>query len=396
MKCAAAMIVLLASPLVSAPPPRLVREIDLRRAVPAIPDFAPTAVLAFSPDEKWLALEIGAFPLEFRSSDRKVDLGASESLLLLPLNGSTAQPVQTSLGLRAAGNPAWSPDSAMVLVEGLEKGPVSPSLGAIAKVQDLKGDELLRRQAPGLLVSKTVDMGQIWDGPLGGIFGFLDSAHLLVRATPLKGMPAAFDTIDLGGKVVDTWKVPKHWAIADISPERGLLAILSEQATKTLVVDYASKKVILSRDNPYSFRYNYQVAEGGRWQFFAESGKTLCSVGSVGTDSHQLDTATECWDVDSGMKIAQFDGFRGGAPAAASSHGSRLVLTHDIAFPHRNEELVFLGGERVVWDFRSGGEIARWDAPQLGYRAPDHVAISSSGRYVAETYGTIIRIYELP
>ena len=39
MKYTAAMIVLLASPLVSAPPPKLVREIDLNQTVPARPDF---------------------------------------------------------------------------------------------------------------------------------------------------------------------------------------------------------------------------------------------------------------------------------------------------------------------------------------------------------------------
>ena len=91
------------------------------------------------------------------------------------------------------------------------------------------------------------------EGPPGGIFGFLDSKHLLALRTPAKGMPTAFETLDLQGQVVDTWTVPKHWTVADISPERGLLAILTDQATKTLVVDHTSKKVILARDNPPGF-----------------------------------------------------------------------------------------------------------------------------------------------
>jgi hypothetical protein len=286
----------------------------------------------------------------------------------------------------------WSPDSTTVLVEGFANNPLTPPVDAIAKLWDLRGDELLRRPAPGLAVGLSVDP------PVGGIFGFLDSKHLLARRIPAKGMPPTFETLDLQGQVVDTWTVPKHWEVADISPERGLLAILTDQASKTLVVDHLSRKVILTRDNPGGFQGYGNSSLYGRWQYFTESGKTLCSVGSVavGTPDPQFETITECWDVDSGRKIAQFDGFRGGAPAAASSHGSRLVLTHDIAFPQRRGELLFPGGERVVWDFRSGSEIAAWETPQISTSPLDHVAISSSGRYVAETAGTLLRIYELP
>ncbi len=234
------------------------------------------------------------------------------------------------------------------------------------------------------------------EGPPGGIFGFLDSKHLLAISTPAKGMPAAFETLDLQGQVVDTSTVPKHWTVADISPERGLLAVLTDHASKTLVVDYTSKKVILTRDNPHSnYAYFY---EGGRWQYFTQSGKTLCSVGSVGTGDPQFDTTTECWDVDSGRKIAHFDPFLGGAPAAASSHGSRLVLTRTRSFPKRDTVLVFPQGERVVWDFSFDVEIAAWEVPQIANSSYifDHVAISSSGRYVAEAAGTLLRIYQLP
>ena len=405
IKYTAALLVLLASPLLAGPP-RLVREIDLNRTVAALPDFAPFAILAFSPDENWLAVAVGAGQVEHSKADRNADLGPSESLLLVPLNGTARKPVQISLGLRPAGNPAWSPDSATVLVEGFENGPLFPRGDGIAKLWDLRGDELLRRRGQGLTVSTSLDLGKIGDGPIGGIFGYLDSTHLLARRMPAKKMPPAFETIDLQGQVVDTWTVPNHWAVADISPERGLLAILNEQATKTLVVDHQSKNVILTRDNPSGHRSGYNIAEGGRWQFFTESGKTLCSVGSSATDEPRFDTTTVCWDVDSGTKIAEFDGFPGGDPAAASSHGSRLVLTHNIAFPHKKGAIVFPddkrgaivfpGGKRVVWDFRTGREIADWEVPEIATSSHGDVAISSSGRYVAETAGSLVRIYELP
>jgi hypothetical protein len=61
---------------------------------------------------------------------------------------------------------------------------------------------------------------------------------------------------------------------------------------------------------------------------------------------------------------------------------------------------VFPRGEPVVWDFCSGAEIAAWEVPQIIWTNSshilDHVAISSSGRYVAETAGALLRIYELP
>ena len=388
MKYTAAMIVLLASRLASAPQPKLVREIDLNQSVPAIPDVAPFAIFAFSPDEKWLAVAVGPRPIEHPKPPKNVDLGPSEILLLVPLDGTAGQPVPVNLGLHPTGNPAWSPDSASVLVEGFAKHRPGLPVDSIAKLWDLRRDELLSRHGPGLT----------GDGPVGGIFGFLDSTHLLARGIPAKGMPDAFETLDLQGRVVDTWTVPKHWQVADISPTRGLLAILTDRDAKTLVVDHQSKKVILTRDNPNGFQANGNPGMYGRLQYFTESGKTLCSVGSIGTGISQVNTITECWDVDSGRRIAKFGGFPGGAPAAASSDASRLVLTHGLTIPRRDAGLVFPRCERIVWDFSSDSEIAGWEVPQIAdsWSTFDQVAISSSGRYVAENVGTLLRIYALP
>jgi len=382
MKYTALMIVLLAAPLVSAPPPKLVREIDLNQIVPPRPGFTPSAALAFSPDENWVAVAVGTHLKDRRHQN--VDQG-SDSLLLVRLNGTADQTVQIHPGLNPVGSPVWSPNSGAVLVQGFADNR-DPYTDGIVKLWDLKGDELLHLDGPGF------SEGQ----PVGGIFGFLDPEHMLARRIPITGTPAAFETINLKGKVVDTWTVPKHWRVVDISPDRGILAVLSERATKTLIVDSTSKKVVLAKDNPHG----YLGDDGGSWQYFTEGGKTLCSVGSVGRGNPQFDTATECWDVDSGKKIAQLEGFPGGAPAAASPQGSLLVLTRDVAFRRKGVALVYPHAERVVWDFRSGVEIAAWDAPQIVWTNAsyiyDSVAMSSSGRYVAETTGILFRIYELP
>jgi hypothetical protein len=206
-----AMIVLLAAPLVSAPPPKLIREIDLNQIIPARPRFTPFAAFAFSPDENWVAVAVATHQMDRHNPHQNVDQG-SESLLLVRLNGTADQTVQIHPGLRPVGSPAWSPNSSAVLVQGFANNR-NPSNG-IVKLWDLKGDELLHRDGPGFSE----------DRPVGGIFGILDPEHLLARSIPVKGTPAAFETINLQGQVVDTWTVPKHWTVVDISPDRGLLA----------------------------------------------------------------------------------------------------------------------------------------------------------------------------
>jgi hypothetical protein len=168
----------------------------------------------------------------------------------------------------------------------------------------------------------------------------------------------------------------------DISPDRRLLAVLSDEVgAKTLVVDYPSKKTILTKDNPYG------TERGDVSTYFTEGGRTLCSVdGSIDPD------VTECWDVNSGKRIAKFDGFAGGAPAAASSHGSRLILTHGNSLPLARG---YFGVQRVVWDFRAGTEVASWE-PLKSPMMMSAIAISSTGRYVAEVVDEQLRIYELP
>lgn len=170
-----------------------------------------------------------------------------------------------------------------------------------------------------------------------------------------------------------TWTVPKDWKVLDIGPDRHLLAVSSyRDASTTQVVEYQSKKVVLTKDNPYDLHSD----AGGRWEFFTEGGRTLCSVGSIGSEPEHKDTYTECWDVDSGKKIAQFGDFLGGARSAASSHGSRLVLTKGAFFPNIKGPITFSRGDRVVWDFSSGTEVAAWATPQT---TAESIALSSTG-----------------
>jgi hypothetical protein len=395
----AALIALLAARLMGAPPPQLIREIDLNQIVPVRPGYMPITTYAFSPDEKWLAITLAVRPVDPRDLQRNSGQPGSDRVLLVPVSGPAELRMQIDPGLSPLGNPGWSPNSDAFFVRGFAENPGNPLKDGILKLWNLQGAELLNRDGPGgsllniyahLVLYGLQPQAAVLGAYMGGVFGFLDPDHLLAHRLPAKGTPAALETVDLHGQVVDTWTVPKDWTIVDISPDGRRLAVVPE--FKTLVVDYPSMKVVLKKDSQYT------------GASFTEGGRTLCSVGSATIGPDPLATYTQCWDVDTGKKIAQFGDFLGGAPAAASSHGSRLVLTHTALLPKRTTALVYFQAERVVWDFRSGTEVAAWIAPQtspLGsmhgiryYPAP--VAISSNGRYVAEAEGALLRIYELP
>ncbi|HEY2859033.1 MAG TPA: hypothetical protein VGJ21_11495 [Terracidiphilus sp.] len=380
----AVLIAMFATQLVSAPPPKLIREIDLSQITSGLPGHMPGTTFAFSPDEKWFAITFSGYPVGPQGRGIITHAGSSK-VLLIPVHGPAGQQVQIDPGPGIWGPPRWSPNSDSFFAVGSTPNARNRLTGGTLKVWNFRGEELSHSDGPFWMNFALS----------GATFGFVDSEHLLVREDSTR-KSHEFKILDLHGQLVNTWTAPKQWRVVDISPDRHLLAVTDEHAFKTLVVDYPSKKVILSKDNPYQPLdiESYQGAENRvSRELFTEGGRTLCSVGSVEFQPARKDTFTECWDVDSGKKIAQFGGFLGGAPAAASSHGSRLVLTNGILLRSKKTDSIFQSyGQRVVWDFRSGDEVAAWDNTS----GPAPIAISSSGRYVAEANGVLLRIYELP
>jgi WD40 repeat protein len=358
-----ASVPLLNTAPLSALAPKLLREINLASSADAVRN------LSFSPDEHWIAVLAGP---------------KRNYLLLLPVDGTPGQGIHIDPGMPIFWGPDWSPDSRSILV-----GEAAGSKHGIAKLFDLQGKVLWQRNGPGV---------ELWSrDPAGGALGFIDGEHLLARSIPGKGKPAAFDTLDLEGRVIDAWSPRKQWEFAAINPDRHLLAMFSDSdQSETIVIDYASKRVIQTKSNP-TWLYRDGNRSQGIWEYFTESGKTLCLVGNAESRAN----GAECLDVDTGEEIAEFHRFPGGVPAAASVHGSRLVLTQVTAFRSKNGLLIYSYGQRVAWDFRSGAEIATWGITsqtvgQGSIVAPPAVAISSTGRYIAEGANGILRIYELP
>jgi hypothetical protein len=216
----------------------------------------------------------------------------------------------------------------------------------------------------------------------------------------------ALQTFDLAGQVIDEWTPPEDWesVVMAASPDRGLTVFIKgipydscgeDGCADTFVVDYATKKVVQQWKWPFGpIGSNH----------FAEGGKTLCSADTNGRQSRQ----SQCFDVDSGVKVAEFSDFKGGQPAAAAIHGARLVLSRiDLIRGITSEFDQDSYKYRVVWDFRSNKVVAQWvpvrqinefwsQSGMVKRTAWGPFAISSSGRYLAEGSNGVVRIYELP
>ena len=364
------------------PPPKLLREINLNQIIQERPGLLPAdhsvRTLAFSPDEKWIAIAVGLHRREGKF--KPGDFPFESHVLILPLQDSPDHAIQLDPGaVSSEGDLVWSPNSDALLVQ------VGSLFNGSANLYNLRGDALWKLDHP---------KSKPWLAPW--IVGFLDTEHLLAHHVLSNGSASGFDTMDLQGHVTDTWTTSKEWNGAVLNSDRHLLAVFSDQEqSKLLIVDYSSKKVFPIKSDP-----TWLYRDGNRsWRisaYFAESGKTICTVGSA----ESRDTLPQCWDADSGRKFAEYKRFPGGLPAAASAHGSRIVLTQGWFIPRKKDSEKFSGG-RVVWDFRSGREVATLEAQgqspdKYGIVHPAPIAISATGHYLAEGANGILRIYELP
>ncbi len=196
-----------------------------------------------------------------------------------------------------------------------------------------------------------------------------------------------------------TWAVGEgEWSISDVSADRGLVSALrktGQENVESMVVDPVAQKVI--QQWPAS-RIGYNAR-------FAEYGKVLCA-GDTGPDySNQSDRRPRCMDVSTGDQVAEVGTIDGGAPFAAAEHASRIVATdHRPKWNLRFRENDNVVKRRVVWDFRSGAEVASWTPESQSYSLPGLiplvkelfvVAISPDGQYVAEGGNNTLRLYKI-
>ncbi len=395
MRSAIAILALAVAWPAQAAPPKLIQGYRLEGLPPPPSGFYRTVSFALSPDEQWIAVVV--------STTRKDTINAKvwaldSTLLLLPVHPSSGQRVQISPAMRT-GKPLWSPDSKAVAVQAAVANRQEWNTGtSVIKAYNLRGELL-------------------WTGPSsGGMAGFIDPGHLLVRHRQRNHKPAGFDTINVRTSAVTPWPVPRHWMFAAMNPDRRLVAMFPDsEKTKTVIVDYATGKVLQSMKNQVSDLYWY----GPMFVHFAEHGKAVCFAAlDAQSFSVRFSNYPICRDVDTGRTIAELKTVDGGEPADASSAGTRVVLTNLNGFPgasrteaeSRSKADAISGpglqtySGNVVWDVRSGEEIAAWKPGDLRLALLGQplagtvptVAISSSGKYVVMGFGDEVRVYELP
>ncbi len=348
---------------------------------PLPPGFVRTLSFTFSPDEQWVAILVGARA----TSPHKPGVPIGSTLLLVPVPASASQTVRIDPGMPLRGTPLWSPDSQAVAVQGMPLTEAGALLEAgVPKVYNLQGRQLWTRPAAG------------------AILGFLAPGRLLAYRLTKKGNLAGFDTVDIAADAVIPWIAEPHGRLAALDAAHHRVAVFADTGeSRTVILDYPSGRILQSLKNHTVTLSNDGGNYGGGYpfQYFAENGRTLCTSETVGT----FQTHPQCTDIDSGEPVAEFRRFQGGAPAAASTGGSRMVLSDLTWLPDRSGAYSFRG--RVVWDFRTNSEVAAWGPPAphvawLGIPASITpimpVAISATGAYVAESFGSGLRVYRIP
>jgi hypothetical protein len=222
---------------------------------------------------------------------------------------------------------------------------------------------------------------------------------------PFSNSVSRFSLMGLNCELKESWDVHEPWGIKDTSQARGLLAVarlgssVKVGAVEYLIVDVQSRKI----------RQRWPAADfGGGEMRFAENGKSLCSAGGVGGFSERVKGFANCWDVDTGEKTAETHAVEGGAPMATAAKAATAIITDLRYQPY----IIMDGGatvqrRRVVWDFKTGQEIASWRPGlqrylmQLGkdksdwYSSPFPFAISPNGQYVIEGGNGVMRLYEI-
>jgi hypothetical protein len=196
------------------------------------------------------------------------------------------------------------------------------------------------------------------------------------------------DAVCKGGLRLD---LPRDWQILDISPNRRLLAVW--EGGDVRVVDPVAGSVIRA----------WPRAEVPGRVLFAGGGKAICQASFVERSGK---IPMSCWDVASGRKIAEAPTINGGSPFAASANAARVVGSD--YFYIWNPFMDNSGGgvlkRRVVWDFRTGEELASWRPEQQTYvnkelRPPREVkswynfAVSPDGRFIVEGGDGVLRLY---
>jgi len=174
----------------------------------------------------------------------------------------------------------------------------------------------------------------------------------------------------------------KNWALADFSPERGLLML--QQDGDTLLVDWSTRQTV--------HRWSHPAAGETPWHF-ANNGQLECSEGRA--------EGLQCWDTDTGAQTAKSRTAHCADTLASAITQPIFVCSHrqitepaddDAATKVSDDHASFLVNNLVV-ETSNGRQVATWRRmKQTITRSGETVAetpdfalgLSADGQYLAE------------
>jgi len=194
--------------------------------------------------------------------------------------------------------------------------------------------------------------------------------------------------------LLNSWKTAGYTRVRDTSPDKDLIATLSPSADGSSTIELVSG----TREVIQRWSRNAEEKPSGGLHF-ADHGRMLCSGYGSSKEPYRGDHIG-CWDTQSGAITARDTNVTLGDNLIREGGGLLAITDYDITIrTGRLWHALDMGGitilprRRVIWDARTGKEIASWTRPTI--KAHSATALSQNGRYYAEGDSGSLSVYSL-
>ena len=205
----------------------------------------------------------------------------------------------------------------------------------------------------------------------------------------------------------DRWEFSAEFTVKDLSLERGLVCVsrplrfdrehaveaesarVAGRSSEVLIVDPTTGKVMQ--------RWPSAEIPAASTLRFADRGRVICG------GAREI-APVRCWSVDTGKRVAEAAGVEGGSPIAVALSAPYAIASDYRSIPATlRENTMEVLRRRVVWDVRTGREVASWQPPLQSYdvgidrigREWAAFAMSPDGRYLAEGGDGSLRLFTI-
>jgi hypothetical protein len=196
--------------------------------------------------------------------------------------------------------------------------------------------------------------------------------------------------------LLNSWKTAGYTRVLDTSPGKDLIATFSSADGSSAIELVSGTREVIQR---WSRNAEEAPSASTGGLHFADHGRLLCS--GYGSSKEPYGRAhLGCWDTQSGAITARNTDVTLGDNLIREGGGLLAITDYDIII--RTGKLwhaLDMGGEtilprrRVIWDARTGKEIASWTRPTI--KPYSAIALSKNGKYYAEGDSGSLSVYSL-